>query len=246
MENLKNILWEKNDSIGVLSINNPPENFIQEPEFIDLDFFKKITFDNTLKGIILCGTGRHFSAGADLNELKKLARDEKLLEKKLFNGKQIIQFIDSLNIPVVAGISGVCFGAGLELALACHIRICSEKAIFAFPEVNHGIMPGMGGTVMLSKLIGQGRSAEIILGGETVNDGKAMEIGLVDYMVPSKEVINFATDFLKRITYDRDIHVIKSIMKSIHNSLNMSFEQALIEETKLFCGLAIRSLQDQK
>ncbi len=244
MENSKNILWEEKDTIGVLAINNPPENFIEEPEFVGLEFLKKITAGDTLKGIIITGTGRHFSAGADLEKLKQLAKDQTLLTNKISDGKKILQFIESLNIPVIAAISGVCFGAGLELALACHIRICNEKALFAFPEVNHAIMPGLGGTVMLPKLIGQSRSTEVILTGETVNAEKAREIGLVDHIIHGKEVLTFARDFLKKMTHEREIHVIRSIMKSIHNSLNMSFEQALNEETKLFCDLAIKSLQD--
>jgi enoyl-CoA hydratase/carnithine racemase len=237
-------MWEKVGEIGVLTLYNPPENLIEEPEFVKKELLEKILNDTSLKGIIIKGTGRHFSAGANMVNLKELAQNEISLAHKISDGKAIIRIIDSMNVPVIAAISGVCFGAGLEIALACHIRFCSENALFAFPESNYGFMPGLGGTVMLTKLIGAGKSAEIILSGEIVNSQKAMELKLVDQILPKKELQAYSMNFLTKITGDRDVDVIHSIMKSIHNSQNMSFEKALEEETKLFCALAIKSLQD--
>jgi len=246
MKHQKNIVWEKIGAIGVLSIHNPPENFIEEPEFVGKEQIEEILHDTALKGIIIKGTGRHFSAGADRDKLKLLAQDEALLYKKISEGKELIRIIENMNIPVIAAIKGVCFGAGLEIALACHIRICSQNALFAFPESNHGIMPGLGGTVMLTKLIGVGKSAEIILTGDIVNAQKAQELRLADHVVPSKELNAFSMSFLERMTSDREIDVINSVMKSIHNSQTLSFEKALEEETKLFCALAIKSMQDKQ
>jgi len=246
MEDQKNCKWEKFGAIGVLSIGNPPENFIEEPEFVKLEWLERITQDTSLKGLIIKGVGRHFSAGADMNLLKKLAQNNTLLTEKIAEGKKLIRFIENLNIPVIASISGVCFGAGLEIALACHIRICSENALFAFPETNHSIMPGLGGTVMLTKLIGSGKSSEIILTGETVNAQKALEYKLADFVIPTQELHTFSIEFLNEIIGDRDIDVINSVMKSIHNSLTLSFENALEEETKLFCALALKSMRDNQ
>jgi enoyl-CoA hydratase/carnithine racemase len=245
MDYQKNVAWEKIGAIGVLSLNNPPENFIEEPEFVKIEVLEEISRDTDLKGLIIRGVGRHFSAGADMDALKKLSQNSTLLAEKIKDGKSLIRIIENFSIPVVASISGVCFGAGLEIALACHFRICSENALFAFPETNYSIMPGMGGTVMLTKLIGSGRSSEIILTGETVNAQKALDYKLVDYIKPNKELHSFAINFLNKITYDRDIEVISSVMKSIHNSLTLSFEKALEEETKLFCALALKSMQEK-
>jgi len=244
MELQKNITWEKIGPIGILSIDNPPENYLENPEFIQIGLLKKISEDDTLKGMIIKGTGRHFSAGADMKKLKQLSLDEKLLFEKISDGKKLIDFIDNLYIPVVAVVNSVCFGGGLEIALACHFRICNENVLFAFPESNHDIMPGLGGTVRLVRLVGLGKSAEIILTGEPVDSQKALEMGLADYILPAKELQHFAIDFLTRITNDRNIEVIRSIMKSINNSQNLPFEKALEEETKLFCSLAVKNLQD--
>jgi enoyl-CoA hydratase len=160
----------------------------------------------------------------------------------MINGKKIIRLIENMDVPVVAVISGVCFGAGLEIALASHIRVCSENAIFAFPETNYGIMPGLGGTVMLTKLIGSGKSAEIILSGDIVNAPRALELKLVDHVVPAKELQDFSMRLLNRLTTDRDIDVIRSVMRSIHNADILSFEIALEKETKLFCSLAVKDM----
>lgn len=241
-----NYVWEKTGDIGLLSLNNPPENFIREPEFIGIEQIRKILSDITLKGIIINGTGRHFSAGANLENLREMARDEALLNKKISEGKELLTIFRNLNIPVIAAVRGVCFGAGLEIALACHIRVCSENALFAFPEANHGIMPGLGGTVMLSKIMGEGKSAEIILTSEIVNSQKALELKLADHVVPVKELMSFSLNLMERMTSDREIEVIHSVMKSIQNSQNLSFEDALREETRLFCALAVKSMREKK
>ncbi len=243
MNSQKYLSWEKKGHVGILGLNNPPENYIYDPEFISIELLEKIAADKKIKGIIIKGTGRHFSAGADINNLKKLSESESLLFDKMTKGKQLLDIIENFQVPVVAAISGACFGGGLEIALAAHIRICSENALFAFPETNLNIMPGLGGTVRLSKLTGKARAIEIILSGEIVNSSKANEIKLVDYVVPSKEIHHFAFEFLEKMTADRDIEVINSVMKSIHNSRNMSFDDALKEETKLFCHLVVKNMK---
>jgi enoyl-CoA hydratase len=246
MKQQKAITWDRTGAIGVLSIHNPPGNLIEDPEFIDIKWLEECLADQSLKGILIKGTGRHFSSGADMNRLKKLAQDEFVLVKKMAGGKDLIRFIGQIDVPVVASVSGVCFGAGLELALACHIRICSDNALFAFPETNYSIMPGLGGTVMLSKLIGPGKAAEIILSGDTISARKALELKLADYLVPANEIREFSLNYLERLTSGRDSEVIRSVMRSLHNAQTLSFEKALEEETRLFCSLAVKSMQNEQ
>jgi enoyl-CoA hydratase/carnithine racemase len=245
MDYQKSHIWERTGATGVLSLGSSRENYLDEPEFIKMELLEEIFNEPGLKGVIIKGSGRHFSAGADLDKLTQLAKDELLLAKKISAGKKLIRFIENAHVPVIAEINGVCFGGGLEIALACHIRICSDNALFAFPEANYSIMPGLGGTITLSKLIGAGRSAEIILSGEIMDAQKALELKLADYMVPAKELHSFTGDFLDKMTAGRDIGVIHSVMKSIHNSQTMEYEKALEEETKLFCALAVRNMQEK-
>jgi enoyl-CoA hydratase/carnithine racemase len=234
----KEDIWKRQDAIGILEIPAIKGNYLQEPEFVPRHLLEDCFGEPGLKGVIVRGSGRHFSAGADLQNLREMAKDEALLFRSMCAGKELLRMIDELPLPVVAEINGVCFGGGLEIALACHIRICSATALFAFPEANHGIMPGLGGTISLSKLIGPGKAAEMILSGDIVSCDKAREIGLADHLAPVKDLREFTLKFLEKLTSDREITVIRSIMQSIRNSRVMDEEKALEEETRFFCALA--------
>ena len=238
--------WIKEGAIGILTLTGTGGNYLEQPDFADVDWLQERFSDPGLKGIIIRGGGRHFSAGANLDKLKQLAGDETLLFRRMTAGKKLIQMITGAEVPVVAGISGICFGGGLEIALACHIRVCSDNALFAAPEANYGIMPGLGGTVTLSRLIGAGKAAEMILSGNIVNAEKALTLGLTDHVVPGRDLHSFTLEYLNKMTADRDTAVIRSIMKSIHHSQTMDFEKALEEETKLFCALAVRHLRNKE
>jgi enoyl-CoA hydratase len=235
--------WTRDGDIGILSLGASPGNYLADPEFIPVHQANGYFSEPGLKGVIIRGSGRHFSAGADMDSLRKLAMDEMLLAEKLTAGKELIRILDGLHLPVVAEIRGACLGGGLEIALACHIRICSDNALFAFPEANHGILPGLGGTATLSRLIGPGQAAVMILSGDVVNAERALVTGLVDYVVPKDKLQQFTEKYLLKLTEDRDVHVIRSVMASIQNSIHMPLEEAMLEETKLFCSLAARNMK---
>jgi enoyl-CoA hydratase/carnithine racemase len=231
---------KKAGPIGILTWNNPPKNLMKEPEFIDENLLQAYLHDSSIKGILVKGTGRHFSAGADLVRLRALAKDESLLFQKMTAGKRLIQMMEEAEIPIVAAISGICFGAGLELALACHIRFCSDNALFAFPEVNHGFMPGLGGTITLTRLVGSGKAAAIILSGDMLNAERALETGVTDHVIHRDQLYASALGALEKMVSGKDSAIIRSVMQSIRNSNIMSFEKALEQETRLFCSLAAR------
>jgi len=237
--NKSNIIhWERQGEIGILSISNGRENYLNTPDFIYLNDLKKWTAEEGLKGILITGLGRNFSAGANLDQLNELTTNKKLLCEKMNQGKDILDFIEDLDIPVVAAINGICFGGGLEIALACHLRIASPKALFAFPETNHGLIPGLGGTYRLAQIMGK-KAFELILNGNMLDAQLAKETELIDYLSDEKSSLEFAKDFLKSMIEDRPIEVIKSVMQAIKNSTRMSKEEALKSETELFCKLAV-------
>ena len=238
MEKSNIVNWERQGEIGILSISNGKENYLNVPDFMDINDLKKWTSEVGLKGIIITGIGRNFSAGADLNNLQKLASDQIILEQKMNKGKEILDYIENLNIPVVAAVNGVCFGGGMEIALACHIRIAAQNALFAFPETNHGLIPGLGGTYRLTQMLGK-RAFEIVMNGDMINLSEAKNLGLVSYIADSKKSLDFAVEFLDSLIGDRSIEVIRSVMQAIKNSEKMEREEALKEETELFCKLAV-------
>ena len=234
------------DAIGIMTICNPPQNRIEDPEFIDLETLKMWTDENSLKGLIITGKGRHFSAGANTQKINEKVTQDQMMVEDLKKGRKILDHIERLPIPTVASISGVCFGAGLEIALACHIRVCSENSLLAFPESNLGLLPGLSGTFRLSRQIGAGRSMELILSGKTITACEALEMSIVDYIAPKKKGLKFAIDLLKKITADKPLHVIHAITQSLNNSKFLLPDDAMEEESKLFCQLALKVAQENR
>lgn len=245
MDQLDIISWEQKGEIGFLNISNGKENYLDNPDFISLDKLKEWTSDPKLKGIIIKGIGRNFSAGANIENLQELSKDQSLLVEKMKEGKKILDFIEDLNIPVIAAINGVCFGGGLEIALACHMRVASERALFAFPETNHGLIPGLGGNYRLMQLIGK-KAYEFILSADMVCAAEAKSLGFINYVTETKDATELAIEKLKSMVSERSIEVIQSAMKAIKNSGKMSREEALKCETELFCNLAVNVNFHQK
>ncbi|MDA3953901.1 MAG: enoyl-CoA hydratase/isomerase family protein [Bacteroidales bacterium] len=238
MKQSKIVSWERLEDIGILSISNDKKNYLDQPDFIDLEELRKWTYEKDLKGIIIRGIGRNFSAGANIENLRELANDQNVLYDKMNIGKKILDFIEDLNIPVIAAINGACFGGGLEIALACHMRIASENALFAFPEANHGLIPGLGGTYRLTQLLGK-KSFHIILNADLINTNEALKIGLVDYISETKDAIDLAKEKLESMISDRSVEVIQSAMQAINNVNKLTKDEALKAETELFCKLAV-------
>lgn len=241
----ENIIWERKDAIGILSLSNGKENYLENPDFVNLKQLKNWTLERGLKGIIVKGLGRNFSAGANIEKLNVLSKNSELLAKKMHDGKTILDFIEDLNIPVIAAINGVCFGGGLEIALACHIRVASERALFAFPETNHGLIPGLSGSYRLTQLIGK-KAFEFILSADMVCAAEAKKLGVIDGISETKDAYDLALEKMNSMIADRPIEVIHAAMKAIRNSRIMPREEALKHETDLFCNLAVNVNFHQK
>jgi len=129
-----NILVEKIGCISVIKINTPPQNYLKSPSFISRELLQNIADDHDTKAIIITGVGRHFSAGADLNHLFELAKNHEDLLQAMDAGNALLDHIASLPVPVAAAINGVCMGGGLEIAIACHIRIASVNHYSLSPK----------------------------------------------------------------------------------------------------------------
>lgn len=231
--------------IGILELNNPPENYLMNPEFIALDSLRNFV-ESGIKGLIITGAGRHFSAGADLESIFSKANESDTLKNNLTKGYQLLSYIENLKIPVIAAISGICFGGGLEIALSCHIRIASTKALFAFPEANYDLIPGLGGISKTEKLAGQQSTLKLILSGDTINVKTAMDLKLIDEITEQKNVLEYTLGFLDNITADRSLKIINAIMTSINNSRNMSYEDAMLKDAEIFCQLAKEESERRK
>jgi enoyl-CoA hydratase/carnithine racemase len=164
---------------------------------------------------------------------------------RLEKGNELLNYIDTLNIPVMAAISGVCFGAGLEIALACDIRIAEENSLFAFPEVNHKLFPGLSGTIRLAELSGKSTALELVLQGDLINAEKAKELGIIDTIVSKKEAKEYAFTLAEKITNNRPLSVINAVMNSIHNFRQLSTDERIKSDIRMFVKLALENLNQK-
>jgi enoyl-CoA hydratase len=195
------IQWTVEEGIGSLKLNQPPSNTMTMGFFLEMrDLVKKIKSAAGLKAIIIHGHGRHFSSGADINELLHNVDEQAMLENhRLF--AQMEQF----KIPVIAAIRGVCIGSAFELALFSHFRICSEDAVLGLPESNFNLMPGIGGMQRIARLAGIAKAIEITLRGNTFPAADALKMGLVDVVVPKGEVLPLALIFARELPENIDV-----------------------------------------
>ena len=238
MKQPDDITFEIRDSIGIITLNHPPENYLAVPGFIPFSLFNEWMSDLTRKCLIIHGKGKNFSAGGNLARIFAAGSNVPVLHQMMDEGVKLLDGIQNLDIPVIAAINRICFGGGLEIALACHIRVASENSLLAFPEVNQNLMPGMGGTYRLPETIGFYQSVRMILGGDMINATDAKEMGLVDHIAPRDQALDGAWNLMHKMTRDRPVKVIRSVMKAIRNSRVLGREDVMKEETRLFCDLA--------
>jgi enoyl-CoA hydratase len=184
---------------------------------------QEISQNHEIRGAIIVGDGeKAFVAGADIKELCALNKEQSF-ELAEF-GQKIFKSIEDCPKPIIAVVNGFALGGGCELAMACHIRIATESAKFGQPEVNLGIIPGYGGTQRLTQLVGRGKALELLLTGDMITAADAKALGLVNYVVASKqEAMELAQKILKKISSKAPIAV-SNIIKSVN--AGFAFEQA--------------------
>jgi len=200
------------DGIATIIINRPDKlNALSHQVMDDLDAaFSQARIDGAVKGVILTGSGpKSFVAGADIKQFTRLnALDGHHFAKR---GQAIFGRIEGMTKPVVAAVNGYALGGGCELAIACHLRVASENAIFGQPEVKLGIIPGYGGTQRLPRLVGHGLATELVLTGEHIGAQRAYEIGLVNHVVPADELLAKAKALLMSIVTKAPLAVAMSL-----------------------------------
>jgi enoyl-CoA hydratase len=146
--------------------------------------------DKETRCLVISGSGSTFAVGADLNEIKALSVKENLAYNEMLI--EVNEAVAAMPFPVVACINGHAFGGGLELALACSIRVASKRALFGLPEVRVGILPGSGATVRLPRIVPRGAAMRLMLSGETIDATEAYRIGLVDILAAPEDVVEAA------------------------------------------------------
>ncbi|MFN6201921.1 MAG: enoyl-CoA hydratase/isomerase family protein [Acidobacteriota bacterium] len=184
----ENILIERNDRLAIITINRPDKlnalNIRTREELSDA--LDELRDDPAIRVVIITGAGeKAFIAGADISEFEGRTAIE---QRAVMRARNIFTTAEEFPKPLIAMINGFCLGGGNELAMCCDLRIASEKARFGQPEINLGIIPGGGGTQRLTRLIGEGRSMQMILTGEMIDAEEAQRIGLVNEVHPFAEL----------------------------------------------------------
>jgi enoyl-CoA hydratase len=203
------VLWHKEGGVGILTLNKPPSNGMTIALFERMtELAPEIINDKTLTGILIHGAGRHFSSGTDLEGLLGRiktegcggdSRKDNASEGFLARNYRSVSFFESLPVPVVAAIRGVCLGSAFELALFSHFRFCSEDSVFGLPESTFNLMPGLGGLRRLTELAGKAKAIELVLKGKTFGAREALEMNLVDRILPKKELMPWSMEFIRKI-----------------------------------------------
>jgi enoyl-CoA hydratase/carnithine racemase len=234
------IIFEKMGSIAVLKINRPERRNALSGAIVksidsELDSIKK---DHEIRALIITGEN-NFAAGADIAEMVDITPEE----ARDFSFSRTFLKLENLEIPTIAAICGYALGGGLELALACDLRIASEDAKIGLPEINLGIMPGAGGTVRLPRLIGEAKAKELIFLGESLTASEAYQFGIINRVVKNGELMAEAFKLAVKLA-EKSPNALHNAKKSIVNKDKHSSKEALINESEIWSNLF--SSKDQK
>ena len=231
------ILITKENGIGIVTVNRPETLNAMNKDHV-IEFISKIEgllSEEDIRLIIITGSGeKAFIAGADIKLMQKMNKSEAYEFANL--GHKLANTIENSDKPVIAAVNGFALGGGSEIALACHIRVASDNAVFAQPEVKIGLLPGWGGTQRLPRIIGKGLANELIITGRNVDAQEALEIGLVNRVVSKEELINTCVDIAQLIIKNSPNAISESI-KLINLSSGTELTDGLSSEAKSFSEL---------
>ena len=223
-------------NIGVITLNRPDALNALNLELINElnTLLDEVAKDEKIRVAVITGAGRAFSVGADLREAQKL--DPAGVQSFIESGQRLFDKIENFDKPVIAALNGFTLGGGVELALACDLRIASEDARIGNPEVAVGLIPAWGGTVRLPKIVGKGKAAELILTGGQIDAKEAERIGLVNKTVPADE-LNSTVMWAAGTIASRAPIAVKEAKKILSRAMEMGMEEGnkMMLESCLIC-----------
>jgi len=238
MSAYESIQYDTSGAIARITVNRPDKlNALNAATINELHAaFREAAADDGIRALIVTGAGgKAFVAGADIGELATMGPLNGVRISR--QGQDAFRFLETMGKPVIAAVNGFALGGGLELALACHLRVASAKARFGLPEVKLGIIPGYGGTVRLPRLVGRGRALELILTGEMIDAAEAHRIGLVNRVAEPEALMDETRALAEKITANGPV-ALAMALESVDNAATVSTENGLRFESDLFGLLA--------
>jgi enoyl-CoA hydratase/carnithine racemase len=240
----ENILLEKKNSIAYVTVNRPKVlNALNMATMEELrTAFTDIGNDAGIRVAFLTGSGeKAFIAGADIGELAK--QDAVSGKEYTHRGQSMLDLIENLGKPVIACINGFALGGGCEIAMACTMRLANENAKLGQPEVKLGIIPGLGGSQRLPRLVGKGIAMQLVLAGEMVTAQEAHRIGVVNEVTAPADLIPRAEAIAQKIIANGPLAV-QYTMEAVNKGMEMTLREGLYLEATLF-GIACAT-EDKK
>jgi enoyl-CoA hydratase len=217
----------ESEQIGVITLNRPGKLNAIGPELIKEmnDVLDKIEKDDNVRAVIIrSASEKAFSVGADLTAAAQMAQDRKMAKEFMESGQALFRRIENFPKPIIAELHGLVLGGGLEMSMACDVRIASKETKCGNPEVKLGLIPGWGGTQRMPRIIGMGKAKEIILTGRDVLAEEALEIGLVNKVVPSDELHGEAL-FMAQSIADNAPIALKLAKAAMNHSFDVPVEK---------------------
>ncbi|PRO42404.1 enoyl-CoA hydratase [Bacillus sp. LLTC93] len=227
----------QDEQIGIMTLSRPEQaNSLSAGMLEEINqTIQEIKHDESIRCLLITGAGsKVFCAGADLKERRLMAEEE--AKEAVLTIQQTFTEIESLPIPVIAVMNGHALGGGLELALACDLRIARTGARLGLPETGLAIIPGAGGTQRLPRLIGLGKAKELIFTGASLQADEALQIGLIEHISLADSLMNDAITLAKQIAQNGPI-ALKEAKQAIHSSLDHNIHTGLMKEYEAYLRL---------
>lgn len=227
------VLVDRRGPVAVATLNRPEKHNAMSLAMKDaiMATLRDLDADPSVRVIILTGAGdKAFVAGADIAEFRGRTLVE---QQRMYQEGTVYDAVDQVTKPLIARIDGYCFGGGLELALACDIRIASERSAFSQAEINIGIIPGGGGSQRLPRLVGLGTAMKLTLTGERIGAAEALRIGLIDEMVAHPLLESRADELAQKIA-SKSAVAVRLAKAAVKASTRLPLDQGLRYEQTLF------------
>ena len=242
---LENLIFETEGGIATIIVNRPKAmNALNSDVLAELaQVIEEIKKDDGVKVVIITGSGnRAFVAGADIAGFLKM--DETALKDFGTAGKSVFNNIERMSKPVIAALNGMALGGGLELAMACHIRVASEGAVFGLPEAGLGLIPGFAGTQRLPRIIGKAKAIEMLVTGDNISVEEALTLRLVNKVVPLAELRETCVKMAKKIMTKAPLAV-RYCLEAANEGFEESFDKGCdIETEKLLASFATEDAKE--
>ena len=235
----KNLILEKEERIGLIRMNRPEAlNALNSDTFHELNrLFNELEKDDDIRVVIVTGEGKAFVAGADIVEMRDMDGQESRSFSTL--GQHVFRRMETMEKIFIGAINGFALGGGCEFAMACDIRVASEKAKFGQPEVSLGVTPGFAGTQRLPRLVGLAKAKELLLTGDIIGADEALSFGLVNKVVPPEELMNEAKKLAQKILSKGPVSI-RMVKACVNRGIQTDIDTAAAIEADAF-GLCFAS-----